>query len=278
MTSISRRLLRLRTKVANVLGGKTVSGHPGLAPITYPRTPRSRLLLLRWTDQFLSMHPNATDAELTAIIRKLAVFMIRHGRDEFLPEEIIGGLRWFAGRPGAITSKLGFGGAVRLKRDERIRILRECVRRPRVLFRASMREPDPAPVVWLQHNTFTLSELVHPEHLLTVGTQAGNCLGRPHLAAGYWLRISEGRGRLFAITQGELLCALFMLGGSEYLEWSYLNTPEGLRDFVSRSVAALDQRVGPHGVNPPFIPEKFRREPGGDANRTGETCRPGDAP
>lgn len=29
---------------------------------------------------------------------------------------------------------------------------------------------------------------------------------------------------------------------------------------------------------PPVTPEKFRREPGGDANRTGEACRPGDAP
>lgn len=273
MTEAVPHSLSLRKKVAHVLDGKTVAGLHQHAPITYPRNPGRFSTLLRWTDQFLTQRPDATEDELTAVIRKLALFIIRRGRDDYFPEEIIDGLAWFASHPETISSKLGFGSAARLGRDEHIHRLREKARRARAVFRADMRVPERAPVVWAHAGGFTLSELVHPHHLLSIGGRAGNCLAGPRLASGYWLRIAEGRGKLFTITQGELLCGLFLLRGPDHVEWSYVHTPDGVWDFISHCVALLDQRLGQHSGSGPYIPRQYRCE---EASTPERQCKEND--
>ena len=103
MTEAVPHSLSLRKKVAHVLDGKTVAGLHQHAPITYPRNPGRFSTLLRWTDQFLTQRPDATEDELTAVIRKLALFIIRRGRDDYFPEEIIDGLAWFASHPETLS-------------------------------------------------------------------------------------------------------------------------------------------------------------------------------
>jgi hypothetical protein len=240
----------LAAQVRNVLRGRSAYGFAGIGSMPFPHDPAALAALVKWTGNYISVAKGPDDLTRSRFIRKLAHFITRNGHDDAYQQVLLDGVIWFSDHPRAVTSKLSFAGAARL-RAEAVRAETNATDVIATkLMRAAMLVPEPPCPVLLEDGPFSLLQLVHPMHLMRAGRSANNCLwqmvkGGDIPNPRYWQAIAEDDLQVFAISMGIELCCLFAVREQAYTEWEYVALPAGLDAFVAECLAAMERLMGP---------------------------------
>ncbi|WP_414463377.1 hypothetical protein [Hyphomicrobium sp. DY-1] len=241
-------------QVTHVLAGRNVTGRPYGAPIAFPDSPMKLLKLQAWIGTaFDKDGPRLTVAQRTALIRKLAHYMIRTGKfDALRAASAVNHLR---AHPELLTTRLSFAGAIAVAEDQQRHIANQHnkARRRDVLKDSADTPYAPPPVVHVD-GPFVFEQLIHPRHLADAGTEAGNCLAvdkhvLPIANPLYWTSINRKGACLYAVRRDGSLRMVFLVAANRVTEAAILSPDPDLKGAFSRSLAALAPAATP--IAPP---------------------------
>lgn len=235
-------------QVENVLAGKTALGAERFSPITFPRDPRARELLIYWANVHHRAAHRPGDAEKTAFVRKLAHYILRNWPVAPGDSVLTRGAAWFIDNPHHVRSKLSVKAAANLF-TQQVNDTLDVRKAEFQALRLAMATPEPPCPVLLAHGAYTLIELIHPQHLVRAGLSAGNCLilkrGTDVRAnPRYWSEMARGALHIYALSRGKDLYALFSAECGFWRELEILNNrlPDAIAE---RCLKAIESQLGP---------------------------------
>jgi hypothetical protein len=237
-------------QIRNVLSGRSAFGAPGFGQMPVSCGPQQMAIVRHYVTRFCAECTARDDRTRTVLIRKLVGYVVRTGCLGDNDMRLASAVMWFAAHPADVCSPMGITGAAR-RRQQQLQLARATHKRfAHDHVRSAMAVPEaPCPVL-LADRDYSLLQLVHPMHLLRAGRGARNCLAvhlgdselpNPH----YWMKIVDEEARLYAISKGPALCAIFLVKDGALREWEYVHTPADLLPFVRKSHAALETMLGP---------------------------------
>lgn len=240
----------LDAQIRNVLAGRSAFGGPGFGRMSFPDESAKFAIVRHYLACFCAECNARDDQTRTVLIRKIAAYTARNPNFGDSDARLANAVAWFAEHPADVCSAMNVTGAARRRQEHVQRVLANRKRVARDHVRSAMAVPEPPCPVLFAESDYQLIQFVHPMHLLRAGRSAGNCLAvrvdRTEMPNPYyWMKIVEERARLFAISKGPALCAIFLVKNGGLREWEYVHTPADLLPFVRKSHAALESMLGP---------------------------------
>jgi hypothetical protein len=187
---------------------------------------------------------------LTNYVRKVACYVTRTGSTDMEDTELLNGTLWFLENPSSVFGSMGLAQAARL-RNEQLRHLKAAEERwAREQATIAYDTPEPPCPVLLNHNGFTLIELIDPRHLARAGESAGNCLVHHHGNVAfanptYAGDIREGRLHIYALSKGTTLCCVFSAGEGELQEMHLIHPDLATEAILDTCIATVTRLLGP---------------------------------
>ncbi|WP_414462378.1 hypothetical protein [Hyphomicrobium sp. DY-1] len=280
-----------QTQITHVLAGRDVLGRAYGKALTITNCEHQRHALAVWIQGAFHHRPGRlTIPQRTELIRKFAAFMTRdnnraHGSD------IADATRYLLARPQLLTTKLTFGGVVRLVREQRRRRQNQHDEDETARVIAAAKTPVPPRPVIATHGAYALHQLVHPIHLRNTGLAAGNCLAIPHSGSHianptYWDAVASKRTSIFTLHHNQGLCLVVAITHNRIAEWQLVSATPGMAEALQHCLAALTPpppldgirymlrahtipprpqgRVLAANAEPPYLPETIDRALRGD--------------
>ncbi|WP_414463380.1 hypothetical protein [Hyphomicrobium sp. DY-1] len=250
------------TEVA-LLVQRVIAGKEGFPPIRFPIDPRASSIVTRHAAVFFLIRPSLTNLQRIAYIRKFALYIARQHISHQLEFDLLFGTQWFSANPSALTSRMGFGHAMRLQKQSNGRLPKNHSADPKLL-RSDLNRPYVDAPLLAAFDGYALIQLVHARHLVDVGTAAGNCLKQiigdellPNPT--YWRDVKSGTLNLYALTHEGRLCLVFAIRDNRITEMETVNAPDTLHAAMRRAADAIEARIGP--VTAPFNATSWPRHP-----------------
>lgn len=261
------------TAVRNVIDGKTAYGSPSpLPPIAFPAVSSALCTLIhvvRVMEDILDREVSS-DVSLTALIRKLAVYMTRRGTSlqaMVFAKDCSHAASFLIERPNLITSRMGFGRILKLAMAPLVLESLKLQRRTDLLTRFQLPPEVPRQKIWASDDRrYGLFELVHPKHVAIAGTLFGNCLVSHYVPAfdelrpslgyfdslpflSYWQDIVRGRRRLFTFHEFHKPKALMSFDRDRLSEIDFRGSHDELLVALAEALAELSTHLDPPGLN-----------------------------
>lgn len=228
---------------------RVIGGKAGFPPIAFPHDPWAMDKVIAWTTAFVAQAGALTVRQRTLFIRKLALYVVRRGRNNLRDLDYLYGAAWFSRSPHTLESTLTFGGAMRREAAHMAYVTKRAYKDQRNAALADIQAPLTGKPVVMAHGDYVLEELVHARHLLEAGQLAGNCLVRAGSQRDlpnpyYWLGVKSGDKHLFALRKGQDLCLLICTHRSHVTEMEFVRPPEDVHLVMPLVADALQRTSG----------------------------------
>lgn len=228
---------------------RVISGNAGLPAVGFPHDANAMDVVVTWTRKFLERANNPTERQRLLFIRKVAVHVVRTGKEKYRSVGYAYGTAYLARKPETLETKLTFGGALKREFDGTSARFRRSDGPPRDTSRADLKKPLVEKPLLLTFGEYKLHRLVHARHVLDAGIAAENCLiqtigGDVRLNPGYWLRIKSGERFLYALTHGQDQICLISIVAGIVTEMEFLNNPRDVDLALPVVIKTLEGRHG----------------------------------